>query len=341
MPGGDERRIELIHGDGGRATLDLVNELFLPHLGKDGLVSLDDAAVITAPPGGKDLMISTDSFVVSPLEFPGGDIGQLSVYGTVNDLAVCGAVPLGLTAGFILEEGLSLEALDRIIRSMGDAARQVGVSVVASDTKVVGRGQGDGLYINTAGVGVRLPDARLGVDRVRPGDVVLVSGFMGDHGVSILSHREGLEFSTPVASDCGSVLTLTADLVEEFGGKVRFMRDPTRGGLATALAEIAGGSGHDIVITEAEIPVRPEVRAAADMLGLDPLYLANEGKVVVIAAAEAAPDALSLMRGRGSGENAAIMGEVRPGDGVLEMQTPLGGTVRLQMLRGEPLPRIC
>ncbi len=341
MPDSQKRRVKLVHGDGGTATRELIHELFLPQLGNHRLALLDDAASITLPPGGEKLVVSTDSFVVSPLEFPGGDIGGLSVHGTVNDLCVCGARPLWLTAGFIIEEGLCLEVLRRVVRSLGDAARQVGVSVIASDTKVVGRGHGDGLYINTAGVGVRLEAARLGLDRIRPGDVVMVSGFVGDHGVCILAHREGLEFSTPVASDCGSVAAVTADLIAECTSGIRFMRDPTRGGLATALAEIAEGSGHDIVIDEEAVPVRSEVRAAAEMLGLDPLYLANEGKVVVIAARDAARHALSVMRSRDSGMDAAVLGEVRSGDGALDMVTTLGGTVRLGVLHGDALPRIC
>ncbi len=334
-------RVELVHGDGGRASAELIEGVFLPLLGNEYLDSRDDAALLRVPGGDGPLVFTTDSFVVSPLEFPGGDIGELAVYGTANDLAVCGAEPLWLSAGFILEEGLSLQVLRRVAGSMARALEEVGVKLVACDTKVVERGHGDGIYINTSGIGRALPAVNLALERVTPGDAVLVSGHVGDHGVAVLAAREGMAFSTPVESDCASLWSMIRKLLGALGDRVRFMRDPTRGGLATVLKEMALGARCDVILEEGEIPVRREVAAAAQMLGLDPLYLANEGKLVLVVQGDAAGEALEILRGEPHGGEAAVIGRVRPGRGLVHLVTPLGGTRRLGLLVGEPLPRIC
>ncbi|MFO8061259.1 MAG: hydrogenase expression/formation protein HypE [Bacillota bacterium] len=334
-------RVELVHGDGGQASRSLIEEVFLSILGDEYLGGLDDAAILPGPGREGSLAFTTDSFVVSPWEFPGGDIGKLAVCGTVNDLAACGAEPVWMSAGFILEEGLSLVCLRTAVRSMARCLREAGVRLAACDTKVVERGGGDGLYINTSGIGFQLPEADLAAERVRPGDAVLVSGPVGDHGVAVLAAREGMSFSTPVVSDCAPLGGLTGKLIRSLGDRVRFMRDPTRGGLATVLKEIALGAGCDVVVEEERIPVRREVRAAAEMLGLDPLYLANEGKMVLITDPDAAAEALRIMRGDPVGEAAEEIGRVESGRGLVRLITPLGGTRRLGLLVGDPLPRIC
>jgi len=338
-------RIELVHGDGGAATARLIQEVFLPYLGSPELREMGDSAVLALPVEGGEmnprLCLTTDSFVVQPLFFPGGDIGKLAVCGTVNDLAVAGARPLWLTAGFILEEGLAVDRLRAVVGSMAAEAQNAGVSVVTADTKVVGRGQADGLYINTAGLGVSLSAEPISPAAVRPGDCLLVSGSIGDHGVAILAQRENIRFATPVVSDCACLARLCARLVRGLGGDLRFMRDPTRGGLATALAEAADASGCDLLLDEEAIPVRPAVRGAAEMLGLDALYLANEGKVVAVVAPGSAGRALEIMRDDPLGRDAAIIGRVETGKGLLKLTTPYGGTRLLPRLTGAPLPRIC
>ena len=334
-------RVELVHGDGGRASAELIEGVFLPLLGNEYLDCRDDGAFLGAPRGEGPLVFTTDSFVVSPLEFPGGDIGELAVYGTVNDLAVCGGEPLWLSAGFILEEGLSLQVLRRVVRSMARALDEVGVKLAACDTKVVERGHGDGIYINTSGIGRVLPGVDLALERVTPSDVVLVSGHVGDHGLAVLAAREGMAFSTPVESDCASLWSMIRKLLGVLGDRVRFMRDPTRGGLATVLKEMALGARCDVILAEEEIPVRREVAAAARMLGLDPVYLANEGNLVLVVQDDAAGEALEILRGEPQGREAAVIGRVRPGRGLVHLVTPLGGTRRLGLLVGEPLPRIC
>ena len=348
----DTPRVLLAHGDGGRLTDELLRTVILPALGAAGpgmAGQLDDAAVVPWPgeaagaPGAGNgrLAITTDSFVVQPLTFPGGDIGKLAVTGTVNDLAVCGATPLYLTAGLILEEGLPLEVLRRVIDSLALAAREAGVVVVAGDTKVVPRGQADGLYVNTTGVGWLRPGCALGWGRIRPGDAVLLNGGIGEHGVAVLSRRAGLEFDSPVRSDCQALHGLALELVDRFGPAIRFMRDPTRGGLATVAKEIAVAAGLDLYLDEAEVPVTDAVRGACDLLGLDPLYLANEGKIVVVCAPEAAQAALAMMRSRPEGREARVVGRVAAGRGEAFLRTALGGTKYLDLLAGAPLPRIC
>ncbi len=336
LDGTDE--IRLVHGDGGRATARLIKEVFLPHLRDESLQLADDAAAFEFA-GAAQMAVTTDTFVVSPLEFPGGDIGDLAVCGTVNDLSVNGARPRWLTAGFILEEGLEIARLSSVVNSLADRAAECGVSIVAADTKVVQRGNGGGIYINTTGVGQVLVEADLGYHRVRPGDAVVVTGYVGDHGLAVLSHREGLEFSTPVVSDTAPVWPAAGRLLKEFGGRVRFMRDPTRGGLASILAEIADSASVDLLVEEEKIPVRHEVQGAADMLGLDPLYMACEGQMVLVICSEAAGEAVEALSELTSAP--AVIGQVQAGTGLLKMRTPLGGTKRLGLLSGDPLPRIC
>lgn len=331
--------ILLDHGAGGRASHELVARVFARHLANPVLDTMDDAAVLTPPPGR--LAISTDSFVVDPIEFPGGDIGSLAVHGTVNDVAMRGATPLWLTAGFVLEEGLSLALLERIVASMAAAARAAGVAIIAGDTKVVGRGQADKLFINTTGVGI-LPDGlELGAHLARPGDAILISGSMGDHGVTIMAQRQGLGLNAPLRSDSAALNGLVADLLAVCGG-VHVLRDPTRGGLATTLNEIAQTSGVALELSEGAIPINPVVAGVCELLGLDPLYLANEGKLICIVAGDQAQAALGALRAHPLGAGAAVIGRVLEAPrGRVWLQTAVGGGRILDMLSGEPLPRIC
>lgn len=330
--------ILLAHGDGGKLTHELVEQLFLRYLGNPALAALSDAAWMAVP--GSRLAVTTDSFVVSPLFFPGGDIGKLAVCGTVNDLAVSGARPSYLTAGFIIEEGFPLADLEKIVASMARAAAEAGVQVVAGDTKVVGRGHGDGLFINTTGIGFPLPGVELGYHRVQPGDKILINGPVSDHGLAVITCREGLEVDTGIVSDCASLNGLIQEVLAACSG-VHLMRDPTRGGVATTLKEIATSCRVDIHLEEESIPVRDAVRGAAEMLGLDPLYLANEGKVLIIVSPAQVAACLEVMHQHPLGQDAAIIGEVQPGAGQVYLHTLLGGTRYLDLLAGTPLPRIC
>lgn len=332
-------QIVLGHGSGGKMAADLIAKTFLPAFDNPALRAGDDGAVVDLPPGR--LVLSTDSHVVSPLFFPGGDIGHLAVCGTVNDLAVMGATPLYLTAGFILEEGLPLETLERVVRSMRLAAQEAGVQIVSGDTKVVQRGKADGLYISTAGVGVLPAGRTLGGARARPGDAVLLSGPMGDHGVAVLAARGELGFETDLQSDCAPLNGLIAALLAACPD-VHVLRDPTRGGVATTLNEIARQSGVGITLFEKNLPVRPAVAAVCEMLGFDPLYIANEGKVLVILPRESAERALDVMRASRYGAEAALIGEVtETPPGRVLMKTTIGTTRVVDMLAGELLPRIC
>ncbi|MGB9887650.1 MAG: hydrogenase expression/formation protein HypE [Moorellales bacterium] len=335
----EDQVILLAHGDGGQLTHRLIEEVFLAYLDNPVLADLSDAAVVEASLEGR-LALTTDCFVVSPLFFKGGDIGKLAVSGTVNDLVVSGARPLYLTAGFILEEGLELSILKRVVASLAATARQAGVTVVAGDTKVVGRGQADGLYINTTGLGIIPAGRHLGYDRILPGDRVVVSGYVGDHGLAVLAERKELGILEAPSSDCAPLADLVLPLLETFPG-IRMLRDPTRGGLATTLKEIALGAKVDIWLDEEAIPVRPQCRALAEMLGLDPLYLANEGKFVAVVAKDQAEALAKATARHPLGEAAAVIGEVRAGEGRLLLRTAYGGTRRLEMLAGAPLPRIC
>ncbi len=337
-------RVDLTHGSGGRAMVQLISELFAHHLGNEYLGQGNDGAVLPAPMlDGKParIVMSTDSHVVSPLFFPGGDIGCLSVHGTVNDVAVMGATPLYLAAGFILEEGFALADLARIVESMAEAARTAGVPVVTGDTKVVERGKGDGVFITTTAVGVLPEGLELGGNRARPGDVVLVSGSMGDHGVAIMSQRENLSFDAPIVSDTAALNGLIAAMLAT-GTDIRCLRDPTRGGLAATLNEIAGQSGVGMMLRESAIPVKPVVAAACELLGLDPLNVANEGKLVAICASADAPKLLAAMRAHPLGRDAALIGEVMAdAHHFVQLSTAFGGRRIVDWLASDQLPRIC
>lgn len=334
-----DKSIILSHGSGGSMTRDLVEGVFLKAFSNEFLGPLNDQAVF-APPEGR-VAFTTDSFVVKPRFFPGGDIGKLAVCGTVNDLAVGGARPLYLSAGFIIEEGLSLAELSRVVESMARTAREEGVMIVTGDTKVVERGSADGLFINTAGVGVVPKGTTLDPGTIRPGDAVIVSGTMGDHGIAVMTEREGMDLVVPVQSDCAPLWTLVSTVLEASGG-VRAMRDPTRGGLATVLNEFAGSSSTAIVVDERAVPVRESVAGACEILGFDPLYLANEGKVVVVVDRGSAEDVVKAMRTHPLGRDAAIVGQVEKAPaGKVMVETPVGSRRVVEMLSGEQLPRIC
>jgi len=340
LPLADYPTIVMGHGGGGKLGSELVEHLFLPAFRNPALENLGDAAVFDLPAG--KLAISTDSFVVQPLFFPGGSIGELAVNGTVNDLAVSGAIPRFLSASFILEEGLPLAQLAAIVEAMARAAAAAGVQIVTGDTKVVERGHGDGCYINTAGVGVLRPGITVGPHRARPGDAVLVSGTLGDHGMAVMSVREGLEFESPIRSDCAALSGLIADVLDAAGAAVHAMRDPTRGGLASTLNEIALASDVGIEIDEASLPVRQEVQSACELLGLDPVYVANEGKAVFFVAPEAADRVLEVLRAHPLGRQAARIGQVTAAHKrMLVARTAMGANRVIPMQIGEQLPRIC
>jgi hydrogenase expression/formation protein HypE len=318
----------------------LLRDHILPHLGNDILVALGDAAVVPLEAGR--VAISTDTFVVDPLEFPGGDIGDLAVHGTLNDVAMMGARPRYLSVGLVLEEGLSLELLDRVLASMARAASAAGVPVIAGDTKVVDRGKADGLFINTTGVGELVDGFSPRPDAARPGDVVLVSGPLGRHGIAIMAAREGFDFEVEIESDTACLVPLVEVLRREVGAGVRVLRDPTRGGLASALNEIADAAGVGVELEEGSVPVPPPVHAACEMLGLDPMYVANEGVLAAVVAAEVAPAALAHLRAHPLGSDAAVVGRiVDDHPGMVILRTGLGGTRVVDMLPGDQLPRIC
>lgn len=333
-------RIDMTHGAGGKATHRLIEGLLLPLLDNPALRPLADAALLRC--GDLRLALTTDAFVVHPLVFPGGSIGELAVNGTVNDLAVAGAVPLALSAALVIEEGLETEVLRREIEAMASAARKAGVSIVTGDTKVVERGKGHCLYVVTTGVGLVDPAVSLSATSIRPGDRVLCSGTVGDHGVAIMIARGNLDLEADVVSDTRPLTGLAAALREAAGPSLRFMRDPTRGGVATVLNELARDSGLGIEVWEENLPVREAVRGACEILGLDPLYVANEGKLIAVVAPEAAEAALAALRAVPGGEEAEIIGQVQeePARMVL-MRTGFGGTRMIDMLIGDPLPRIC
>jgi hydrogenase expression/formation protein HypE len=344
-----ETQITLSHGSGGKASHNLIEGVFGPAFANPLLDRMDDAAVLdfgfwlsdaTTPTAR--VAFTTDSYVVSPLFFPGGDIGRLAVHGTINDLATAGARPLYLSAGFILEEGFPVADLRRIVASMASAAAEAGVAIVAGDTKVVQRGKADGVFINTAGVGLVEASWPLGQAHARPGDKVLLSGPVGDHGIAIMLAREGLEIESAIVSDSAPLHGLAAALLAAAGPGLHCMKDPTRGGVATTLNEVALASEAAIALEEGAIPVRAEVRGACELLGLDPLTIANEGKLLAIVAPEAAEAALAAMRAHPLGREAALIGEVRAEPaGMLFLRTEIGGTRVLDMLVGDPLPRIC
>lgn len=332
-----EDNITLAHGAGGKATQTLIEAVFLEAFRNPLLEPLDDAALLGV--GGASLAFTTDSYVVSPLFFPGGNIGDLAVNGTVNDLAVSGATPMFLSAGFILEEGFPVEDLRRIVASMKDAAERAGVQIVTGDTKVVQRGKADGCYVNTAGVGLmtRRPPAK-----VRPGDSVLVSGPIGEHGMTVMLARGELDIEAELRSDTAALNGMVASLLETCGDSVRWMRDATRGGVATILNEVAVGAGVAVVMDEDAVPVRPEVRGACELLGIDPLYVACEGRMVAIVDPSVADVALEAMRAYPHGAGAAVIGRLKDDPpGLVLLRTAFGGTRIVDLLVGDPLPRIC
>ncbi len=339
LPLRDQRTIVLGHGGGGQLSAELIEHLFVPAFGDATLGQLGDSAILE-PDAGR-LAFSTDSFVVRPLFFPGGSIGELAVHGTVNDLAMSGAQPLYLSCGFILEEGLELATLGRVVENMASAAREAGVRVVTGDTKVVERGHGDGVYINTSGIG-RIPEGiEVRPQRVQPGDAVLISGTLGDHGMAIMSVREGLEFDTVIESDSAALHGLVGEMLKVCPG-IRALRDPTRGGLAASLNEIAVAAGVGIELDESRLPVRPEVAAACEILGMDPLYVANEGKLTAIVPEADAEDLLSTMRAHPLGGDSFRIGRVSAEHpGVLVARTAIGGKRVVDLPVGEQLPRIC
>jgi hydrogenase expression/formation protein HypE len=341
----EHKQIVLGHGSGGKLTSELIDRIFLPAFRNPVLDKLDDQAVVAVD--GVRLAFTTDSFVVTPIFFPGGDIGRIAVNGTVNDLAMSGARPLYLSAAFILEEGLAVDDLRRVVESMRAAAKEAGVQFVTGDTKVVNRGKGDQIFITTTGIGVVADGLNISADRARPGDKIILSGYIGDHGMAIMSQRENLEFEAAIVSDCAPLNRLVASMLDtpSMDGVPDFLhclRDPTRGGVATTLNEIAKRAGVGMVLREESIPVHEAVKGACEVLGLDPLYVANEGKLVAIVAPGMGEAVLQQMRRDELGQDAAIIGEVVSGHpGMVLMKTEVGGTRMLDVMFGEQLPRIC
>jgi hydrogenase expression/formation protein HypE len=336
------KKILLSHGSGGKLSSRLIEEVFLKAFTNPLLAPLNDQALFDPPnPPDARLAFTTDSYVVSPLFFPGGDIGKLSVCGTINDLAVGGAEPLYMSASFIIEEGTDIEELKRVVDSMARTAAGAGVKIITGDTKVVERGKGDKIFINTAGIGVVKDGIDLEPARIRPGDAVIVSGAIGDHGIAIMTHREGIRMDTPVESDCAPLHGLVKDMLSNATG-VKAMRDPTRGGLATILKELASSSGCSITVREEDIPIKDEVRGACEILGFDPLYLANEGKLVAVVAKDSAGKVLEVMKGNSLAKGASIIGTVaEEPKGQVLLETSIGNRRILEKLSGEQLPRIC
>lgn len=331
-------RIDMSHGAGGRAMAGLIDRIFRSAFDNDILARGEDQAVLPFP--AARMAVTTDSFVISPLFFPGGDIGSLAVHGTVNDLAVGGAKPLWLTAGFILEEGLPLHDLQAIAAAMGQAARQAGVMIVTGDTKVVERGKGDGVFINTTGIGTVPDGIDWGIHRIRPGDRVIVSGTIGDHGVAVMAQRQNLSFETDILSDSAALNGLVERVTEVAPQAVHAMRDPTRGGVAATLNEFAAAAGVSILLEETALPIRPEVQGACELLGLDPLNVANEGKLIAIVAPQDAERILTALQTHELGRNARLIGTVAEGRFV-RMRTRIGGERLVAWLAGDQLPRIC
>ncbi len=339
LPFTDYDRVLLAHGGGGTLTQQLIEKIFLPAFGNAPLLKKHDSAVV--PLAGQAVAMTTDSYVVKPLFFPGGDIGKLAVTGTVNDLAMAGAQPLYLSAGFILEEGLPMETLWRVVQSMSEAAWEAGVAIVTGDTKVVDKGKGDGIFINTAGIGVVRPGLDISPSSVKPGDAIILSGDVGRHGIAIMAAREGLEFETKLESDCAFLHEPVLSLLEG-GVGIHCLRDLTRGGLASALNEIAQASGNPIQVSESEIPVREEVSSACEILGLDPFYVANEGRFICILPEAEVGRALAVLKAHPVSRDARVIGRVLPGPGKSVRLKSVTGSLRvMDLLSGEQLPRIC
>ena len=339
VPFGHGDVVQLAHGGGGKKTSSLIERVFLPAFRNEYLAALGDGAVVRV--GAERLAFSTDTFVVNPIFFPGGDIGSLAIHGTANDLAMCGAEPLFFSAGLVLEEGFPMRDLERIVASMAEACAVVGAPLVTGDTKVVDRGKGDGIFVNTSGVGRVREGVRIAADRVAPGDAVLVSGPVGDHGIAVMAAREGIDFETALLSDSAPVLRLVRALLDAVPD-TRVLRDPTRGGLATALAEIASASRQGIRIDEAAVPVREEVRGACELLGFDPFYVACEGRFLAIVPGGRREEALRAVQSLPEGRAARIIGEVTAEEpGRVVLRTRIGTHRLLEKLSGEQLPRIC
>jgi len=339
LPLTNYKEIVLAHGSGGKLSQQLIQKVVLQQFRNEFLEPLHDGAIFTV--GGARLAFSTDSYVVNPIFFPGGDIGKLAVHGTVNDLAMCGARPLHLSVGFILEEGLPMDEFHHVVQSMQEAANEAGVTLVTGDTKVVDRGKADKIFINTSGIGQVRDGVVIDPKRARPGDKIIVSGYIAVHGIAIMSVREGLEFETEIASDTAPLNGLV-DAIFATGKKVHVLRDPTRGGLTSAVTEIAQSAHVGVLLNEASIPISEEVKGACEILGLDPLYVANEGKLVAIVPSNHAEEILSAMRSHPLGQHAAIIGEVTSDHpGLVLMKTRIGGSRVVDMLSGEQLPRIC
>jgi hydrogenase expression/formation protein HypE len=340
VPRGEHDRVQLGHGSGGKMSAQLVREHFLPRFGNPHLDPLGDGAVV--PVEGGEIVLSTDTFVVSPLEFPGGNIGHLAVHGTVNDLAMMGATPRYLTAGFVLEEGLPFDVLDRVLDAMAGCARAAGVTIVTGDTKVVDRGKADGMFVNTTGVGVLHDGFRPRPDAAQPGDAVLVSGPLGRHGMAIMAVREGFSFESEITSDTADLAPLVRALRERVGAGVHALRDATRGGVASTLNEIAAASRVGVTLEDGAVPVPGAVQAACEMLGLDPFYVANEGVLVAFVAPDAVDGALEVLTATPAGAEARVIGRVvAEHPGMVVLRTGLGGTRVVDLLPGDQLPRIC
>ena len=336
----DGDKILLAHGGGGRLTDQLIRNEIISALGNYTLSKLTDSAELQI--GQTDICFTTDSFVVKPLFFNGGDIGKLAICGTINDLAVSGAKPLVLSLSLIIEEGLEIEVLRKILHSAGRAAKQENVEIVCGDTKVVEAGSADKIFINTSGIGLKLPGADIGFERIAAGDKIIITGTIGDHGMTIMSHREGMKFESDLKSDCASVAKICSKAIEELGEDIKFMRDPTRGGLAATLNEIVNQTNLSIEIEENQIPVHPTVRAAAEMLGFDILDIANEGKAVIVVSAQKAKKCLQICQGCEIGKEAAIIGQiVKDTEPLVELITMIKGRRIVQMPYGRELPRIC
>lgn len=334
-----DHKILLAHGNGGRLTHELIENMFLPRMKNDLLERMEDSAVFTF--GGTRLCFTTDSYVVNPIFFPGGDIGSLAIHGTVNDLSMAGGKPMFISTGFILEEGFALDELSTVVQSMSDAANNAGVRIVTGDTKVVARGAADGIFINTSGIGIIEYEGEISVKSIAPGDAVIVNGTMGDHGAAILCARQGIEIETPIISDSSPLNTMVAQIMK-VTPNIHCMRDATRGGLGSILAEIASQAGLAISIDEKHIPVKDEVRGVCEMLGLDPLFIANEGKMAVFCPERDAPAVLDCMHSNSLGKDAAIIGHVEEtGPGRVVMNTLIGGSRVVDMPSGELVPRIC
>lgn len=336
-----QKKIMLAHGGGGRLMGDLIQRTIVPKFGDGQSVQLTDSATVDVPAG--KLSFTTDSFVVKPLFFNGGDIGKLAVCGTVNDLAVAGAKPLALSLSLILEEGLDMDILEKVLQSIGDTAKAANVNIITGDTKVVEKGSADGIFVNTAGVGMLMGNADPSFAQIKPGDVILVNGTLGDHGMTIMSQREGLKFDTPLKSDCVCLHELTEMLYNDCGNAVKFMRDPTRGGLAATLNEVAQSAGVNVELDETALPIDKTVQTAADMLGFDLLNIANEGKVLAVVDAEVVDRVIDLWKSHPLGEKAAVIGTIAEADGspLVELVTKIGGRRIVQTPYGRELPRIC